>query len=118
QILAGDLKFLPRKAVADKLVEFIKGGPESEVAVLRFDRTNPDLKDLLRAREVGIGLELEHAARKIFDVGVVAVVQSSGLAQPLVQPPILGTMLAQGGSSHGKRRPIRVTPMNVDGKPK
>jgi len=56
---------------------------QDEVAVLRLDRPNPYLKDLLLPAQVWIGLKLVHAAWEVFYVGVIPIVQATRFAQTL-----------------------------------
>src|SRR5215213_5118438 len=81
--------------LAHELVVLVERGAQYEVRVLRLDGPNPDLEYLRRAPEVRVGRELEHAAREVFDVGVVAVVKPARLAESLVQVTHRRAVLAQ-----------------------
>src|SRR5688572_15477147 len=68
-----------RETVAHELVEFIQRRAERENRLLGGHGPQPDLKDLFLPREVWVGLKLVHPAREIFDVSVVAVVETARL---------------------------------------
>src|SRR6202158_6004677 len=86
------------------------------MAVLRLDRANPDLKDLLPTAQIGIGLKLKHAAGKVLDVRIVAIVQTARFAQTLVEIAVTRTMLAEVGSDNRQRRPVFVGPSDANRK--
>src|SRR5258705_419694 len=86
------------------------------MSVLGLDRPYPDLKNLLLAAEVWIRFELKHAARKIFDISVIAIVQAARLTESLVKIAIAGTMLAKVGSNDRECRPVLIRSCHVDGK--
>src|SRR5688572_8348498 len=95
QELARRFKIVRGHSIPHQLVIFVKCCTQSEVTVLRLDRANPDLENLLLAAQVRIGLELKHATWKIFYVGVVAVIQSPQFTQTLIEIRAARTMLAQ-----------------------
>ena len=76
--------------------------------ILRLDRANPNLEDLLLAAQIGIGCKLKHAARKVLDVRVIAIIQPARFAQALIEVAVTGTMLAKIRSDHCQGRPIFV----------
>src|SRR5207244_4292174 len=95
QELTGRFKVILRQPVLRKLVQFIKRRSQREQPVLRLDRANPNLEDLLLAIEVRIRMKLEHPSREVLNVSVVAVVQSSNRAKPLVQITVARAMLSE-----------------------
>ncbi len=86
--------------------------------VLWFDRPNPDLEDLLMPGQIWIRLELIHASRKIFDVSIITIIQTSSLAQPLVEMAVAGTMLPEIRNDQRQRGPILVSLLQIDGEAK
>src|SRR5438876_1221697 len=88
------------------------------MSVLRLDRPNPDLKDLLLASQVRIGLELKHAARKVFYVSVITIVQSTRFAQTLIKIAVAGAVLAKVRSNNRQRRPVFINARNANWKTK
>src|SRR3989442_841109 len=88
------------------------------MAILRLDRTDPDLKDLLTPAEIRIGLKLKHSAWEVFDVSVVAVVQPARFAQALIKIAVAGTMLSKIRSDDSERRPVFVGARPGNGKAK
>src|SRR5205809_96167 len=88
------------------------------MTVLWLDRANPNLKDLQVPPQVWIGLKLKHPARKIFDVGVIAVIQAARFAQTLIQITVAGTVLAEIRCNYGQRRPVFISPSHTNRKPK
>jgi len=65
------------------------------VTVRRLHGPDPDLEDLRLAPQIGIGLKLKHAAGKVFDVSVIAVIQPARFAQALIEIAVARTMLAE-----------------------
>src|SRR5260370_41907933 len=101
-----------------QLVIFIKRGAEREMAILRFDRTDPYLKNLLTAAEIRIGLKLKHSAWEVFDVSVVAVVQTARFTQALIKIAVAGTMLSKVRSDDSECMPVFVGARQRNGKAK
>ena len=83
--LASGFECLLRYTVSHHFVVFIQCRTQSKNAILRFDRTNPYLEDLLLARNIRIRCHQEHATRKIFDVRVITIVEPTCFAQPLIK---------------------------------
>ncbi len=88
------------------------------MSVRGLNRPNPDLKNLLFATQVRIRSKLKHAARKVFDVNVVAVIQAARFAQALIEIAVAGTMLSEIGLHHRQRRPVFIRARDVDRKTK
>src|SRR6185312_5415219 len=63
---------------------------------------------------VRIRLELEHAARKVFDVGIIAVIESAKLAHAIVKPATAFAMLAKPGLRDQQRRKVRVAAFAIE----
>src|SRR5258705_13481893 len=84
------------------------------MSVLGLDRPYPELKNLLLAANVWLSFELKHAARKIFDISVIAIVQAARLKESLVKIAIAGTMLAKVGSNDRQCRPVLIRSCHVD----
>src|SRR2546423_8384384 len=77
QKIARRFKRFLRHSVSHQLVIFVERGAQREMSIHRLDGSNPDLENLLLASKVRVWLKLKHAAREIFYVGVVAVVQTA-----------------------------------------
>src|SRR5688572_30711487 len=58
QKLSCRLEIVRGHSIPHQLVIFVKRRAQSEVTILRLDRSNPDLENLLLAAQVRIGLEL------------------------------------------------------------
>ncbi len=81
-------------------------------------RPQPDLKNLLFTAQVSIRLELKHAAREVFDIGIVAIVHPPLFPDSVEQQSAAVAMLAQIGARQPQRQPIRIAPSHVDRKAK
>src|SRR5206468_12586059 len=101
---------------AHKIVQLVRSGAKPKQSVLRLDRSNPYLEDLLPPPEIRVRLKLKHPSRKVFDVRIVAVVQTADLAQPLVEVTVARTVLAKIRLHEQKRGPIRIRPCDRDRK--
>src|SRR5688572_5995147 len=74
----------------------------------RLDRSNPQLKNLLLPREIRIGLELEHPSGKVFDIRVIAVIQTTLFANALKQAAPAIAVISEVRLSDEQRRKIRI----------
>src|SRR5262245_14952639 len=117
QELPRGIERLTRHPLARQLIVFVERRAQGEDGVLRLDRTNPDLEDLLLAPEIRVGRELKHPAREIFDVCVVAVVQAALFAQLLVKIIVARPVLAEIRGDERQRRPVLVAALDADRKP-
>ena len=63
----------------------MQGDANRHVRVLWNHRSNPDLEDLRPPRNIRIGKKLIHPAWKRFDIGIVTIVHSSSLTNPVVK---------------------------------
>src|SRR5205823_863437 len=77
QVAAAPLKALLAETFLDEPVELKHRQAQREVSIRWFYRADPKLENLLAAGEVRLRLKEEHAVREVFDVGVVAIVQSA-----------------------------------------
>src|SRR2546423_6342842 len=116
QILLRYLERFLRHSIAHKLVVFVKRRSKREHSLIRRDGANPYLEKLLLSSQIRIRLELEHAAREIFYVRIIAVVKPSRLPQTLVENTVGRTMFAEIRGYYGERRPIRVAACDAYGK--
>src|SRR5210317_2502138 len=81
--------------------------------VVRAQGPDPDLEDLLLPAEVRIGLELEHAAREILDICVVAIVHAAYRTYALVQMAVAGAVFAEPRAHQPQSDPVRITATQV-----
>src|SRR5437016_3430395 len=88
QKFASRLEGFLRKTVPNQPVILVQSRAQGEHAVVCFDRTDPDLENLLLPCKVWIGGELKHSAWEILDVGIIAVIQATRLPQALIKASV------------------------------
>src|SRR5262249_24303855 len=92
----------------DEFVQLVDTPTKRKQPVLRLDRPNPYLKNLLMPSEIRVRRKLKHPSRKILDVRVVPGVQTSNFTKPFVEIAVAGGVLTQIRLHKQKRRPVRI----------